>query len=100
MSKMPRACERHSHSACIRRRDDLRVLHRTAGLNRRHRARVRRRDQTVGERKKRIAANHAAFQIQFRLARFPHRDAAGIHAAHLARAGAERAAFADVKNRI
>ncbi len=57
---MPRAGERHRHPARIRRRDDFRVLHRAARLDRRRRARFRRRDESVGKRKKRVAANHAA----------------------------------------
>ena len=100
MAEMPRARERHRHAAFIRRRDDFRVLDRPARLDRRRRARVRRRQQPVGKRKKCITANHAARQRKFRLARLPHRDAAGIHAAHLARARAERPAFAGIENRV
>ena len=97
---MPRARERHRHPARIRRRDDFRILHRTARLNCRRGARIRRGDETIGKRKKCVTANHDARERQLRFARFPNRDAAAVHAAHLARAGAERATFANVKNRV
>ena len=72
------------------RGDDFRVAHRPTRLNGRRRARFRRGNQTVRERKKRVAADDAPLQRQSRLARFPNRDAAGIDPAHLARANAER----------
>jgi len=46
-----------------------------------------------------VAANHAAGERQFGFAGLPDRDAAAVHAAHLA-APVPSVAFADVKNRV
>jgi len=100
MPEMPRAGKRHRHSARIRRCDNFRVLHRTARLNCRRCASFRRRDETVRKWEKCVTANHAARKRQFGFARFPNRDAAGIHATHLPRTRAQRATFTNVKNRV
>jgi hypothetical protein len=99
--EMPGAGEGHRHAARVGRRDDLRVLHRTAGLDRRRRAPASAAAMSPsGNGKNASLQTTLPCKSEFRLARLPHRDAAGIHAAHLARARAERAAFADVKDRV
>ncbi len=100
MPEMPRASEGHRQSAFIRRRDHFRVAHRAAWLDGRRRARFRCSSQTICKRKECIAANHAASERQFRLACFPHGDAAGINAAHLARAYAQRPVSGGINNRV
>ena len=91
VSEMARAGKRHSHALLVGGRNHFRVTHRSARLNGRRRPRFCCRDKSVGEREKRVAANHAARQRKTGLARLPDRNPAGVHTAHLARADSQRA---------
>ena len=100
MPEMARAGEDHRDVARVGGGDDFGVAQRTAGLNRGGRTGLGGGDQAVGKREERVAAYDAAREREARFTGFPHSDAAGIHAAHLARADAERAVAGGVNDGV
>ena len=100
MSEVAEAGEHHRDVVLVGSRDDFFIPHRTARLNRRSRPRFRCGDKPVSKREEGIAANDASVQGEIRLARLPHGDPARIHAAHLARANAQRPSLARIDNRV
>src|SRR5687768_13153092 len=94
------AGKNHGDVAFIGGGNDFGVADGAAGLDRGGGAGFGGGDEAVREREKSVAADHAAFERQAGFARFPNGDAAGIDAAHLAGADAERAARSDVNDGV
>ena len=83
--EVPHAGKHHRQAQPVRRRDHFRVLHRSARLNHRRRAVLRRFLHAIREREEGVRAHHRPGQRQHRL---HGRDLHRIHAAHLPRADA------------
>ena len=89
VSKMAHACEGHRETAFIGGGNYLVVSNRAARLNHAGRARIRRRDEPVGERKEGVASDGAPLYGETRLVSLPDGDARGIDSRHLAGADAQ-----------
>src|SRR6202048_5494415 len=87
---MSHASKHHGHSQPVRRRNHVRIPHRSARLNNCRRPSLGRFLHTIGKRKKRIRGHHATLQRTLRL---HHRQFHGIHPAHLSCAHTERRAI-------
>src|SRR5690349_2042880 len=91
VAKVSSPGEDHGDVAGVGGGDDFRVTHGAARLDGGSGAGFGGGDEAVSEGEKGVAANDASLQRKFRFARFPNGDAAGIDAAHLARADAKSA---------
>jgi hypothetical protein len=76
MTEMSYPREHHGHIPFISSFDYFIVSHGTTGLNGRGGSCFGRRNQSVGEWKKGIAADHAALQVELGLSGFPYRNLA------------------------
>src|SRR5437016_5630006 len=94
MAEMPRAGEHHRHAVLVRGGDDFRVPLRAAGLDHGADAVVRGHIHAVAEWEEGIGGHGGAFDLELLVRRLHRGDAAGIDAAHLSGADADRGAVA------
>ena len=100
MPEMPVPGKGHCHAPFIGGCNHVRIFYGTARLNGCRGSRFRSRDQSIREREESVTANNRSFERQLGFTRFPNRDPARIHPAHLSRPDADRAIRARINNRI